>query len=178
MVSWSSIFPKQEGASASYNWLLRLATFSSALGGVVILSVATIVTVSITMRNIGLRGISGDFELVEMSCVFAAGLFLPLCQLNKGHVMVDLFTAWMPRRILESMDKFWTLIFAIGWFCLFYYMFHGMNEIREYGDRSMLLKLPLWWAFVPSILGTGLSGLIALAQVFLWHDNATTTDRN
>lgn len=178
MSSWSSIFPTQEGASAGYNRLLRLATLAGALGGVVILSVATIVTASIVMRNMGLRGISGDFELVEMSCVFAAGLFLPLCQLKKGHVMVDLFTAWMPVRILRSIDRFWTLVFAIAWFCLFFYMFHGMAEIKGYGDRSMLLQIPMWWAFLPSIVGTGLSGLIALAQVFLWHDNATATNRN
>ncbi|MFK7890073.1 MAG: TRAP transporter small permease [Granulosicoccus sp.] len=172
MSGWSSIFPKVEGAGASYNWLLRLATCSGALGGVVILSVATIVTVSIVMRNTGLRGISGDFELVEMSCVFAAGLFLPLCQLKKGHVMVDLFTSWLPQPLIRSMDRFWTLLFAVAWLCLFFYMFTGMQEIREYGDRSMLLKVPMWWAFLPSILGVGLSGLIALAQVFLWHDNA------
>jgi TRAP-type C4-dicarboxylate transport system permease small subunit len=153
-------------------WLLRLATLSGAAGGAVILTVALIVTVSVIMRNVGLRGVTGDFELVQMSCVYAAGLFLPLCQLNKGHVMVDLFTTWLPRKILMRIDRFWTLIFAFAWACLFLYMFRGMEEIRAYDDRSMLLKIPMWWAFIPSIVGTGLSSFIALAQTFFWRDDA------
>lgn len=171
MSGWSSLWPAQQGGSSPlHTWLLRLATLSGALGGAVILTVALIVTVSVFMRNVGLRGVTGDFELVQMSCVYAAGLFLPLCQLNKGHVMVDLFTNWLPEKIVVRIDQFWTLVFAIAWACLFYYMFRGMEEIRAYDDRTMLLKIPMWWGFIPSIIGTGLSSFIALAQTFFWRD--------
>lgn len=171
MSGWSSLWPAQQGGySPLHTWLLRLATLSGALGGAVILTVALIVTMSVLMRNIGLRGISGDFELVQMSCVYAAGLFLPLCQLNKGHVMVDLFTNGLPEKMVMRIDQFWTLVFAIAWACLFFYMFRGMEEIRAYDDRSMLLKIPMWWGFIPSIIGAGLSSFIALAQTFFWRD--------
>lgn len=170
MSGWSSLWSAQQGGhSPLQTWLLRLSTLSGALGGAVILTVALIVSVSVIMRNIGLRGISGDFELVQMSCVYAAGLFLPLCQLNKGHVMVDLFTNWLPEKTVVRIDQFWTLIFALAWACLFFYMFRGMEEIRAYDDRSMLLKIPMWWGFIPSIIGTGLSSFIALAQTFFWR---------
>ncbi|WP_394690651.1 TRAP transporter small permease [Hoeflea sp.] len=172
MSSWSSLWPARQGGSSPLHiWLLRLATLSAVLGGAVILTVALIVTVSVIMRNVGLRGITGDFELVQMSCVFAAGLFLPLCQLNKGHVMVDLFTNWLPEKTVARIDQFWTLVFALAWACLFLYMFRGMEEIRAYDDRSMLLKIPMWWGFVPSIIGAGLSSFIALAQTFFWRDD-------
>jgi len=170
MSGWSSIWPKQGGNSPLQIWLLRLATLSGALGGIVILGVAVIVTVSVFMRNMGLGGVRGDFELVQLSCVFAAGLFLPLCQLQKGHVMVDLFTNWLPGGTIALIDRFWTFIFAVAWFCLFVFMFKGMEDIRAYGDKSMLLQVPMWWSFVPAIIGAGLSGLIALIQTFLWHD--------
>lgn len=172
MSGWSSLWPAQQGGhSPLHTWLLRLATLSGAAGGAVILTVALIVTVSVIMRNVGLRGVTGDFELVQMSCVYAAGLFLPLCQLNKGHVMVDLFTNWLPEKIVARIDRFWTFAFALAWACLFLLMFRGMEEIRAYDDRSMLLKIPMWWAFIPAIIGTGLSSLIALAQTFLWRDD-------
>lgn len=172
MSSWSSLWPAQQGGSSPlHTWLLRLATLSGALGGAVILTVALIVTVSVLMRNVGLRGVTGDFELVQMSCVYAAGLFLPLCQLKKGHVMVDLFTNWLPEAVVARIDQFWTLVFAVAWACLFFYMFRGMEEIRAYDDRSMLLKIPMWWGFIPSIIGTGLSSFIALAQTFFWRDD-------
>lgn len=165
----SSLWPEQEGAPLLHTWLLRLSTLSAVLGGIVILSVATVVTVSVVMRNVGLRGVSGDFELVQMSCVFAAGLFLPLCQLNRGHVMVDLFTAWLPAWMVGSIDRFWTFLFALAWFFMTFYTFEGLREIQDYGDRTMLLKIPVWWAFLPAISGMALSGFIALVQSFFWH---------
>lgn len=167
----SSLWPEQGDAPPLHTWLLRLSTVSAALGGVVVLSVATIVTASVVMRNIGLRGVSGDFELVQMSCVFAAGLFLPLCQLNKGHVMVDLFTNWLPRPVIALIDRFWTLVFAVAWCLLSFYTVEGMQEIRDYGDRTMLLQLPVWWSFIPAIAGAGLSGFIALVQAVFWYED-------
>lgn len=174
MSNGSNTWPKQEGSPFLLFSLFRLATFSAFVGGAVILVVASIVTASVVMRNIGLGGVQGDFELVQMSCAVAAGFFLPLCQYKKGHVMVDLFTDWLPKNIVDSIDRFWTFLFALGWFCLFYYTIQGMEEIKEYGDKSMLLKLPMWWAFIPAVIGTGISGLIAFAQVFFWRDDAVS----
>lgn len=98
-MQFRTIWPAhQAGEPAVLVWTDRLARVLAGIGGVVIFTVALTVTASVIMRNMGLRGIRGDFELVEMSCAFAAGLFLPLCQLNRGHVSVDLFTNWLPRR--------------------------------------------------------------------------------
>ncbi len=174
----SSLWPEQGGAPPLHTWLLRLCTLAAALGGMVVLSVATIVTASVLMRNLGLRGISGDFELVQMSCVFAAGLFLPLCQLSKGHVMVDIFTAWLPRSMVAYLDRFWTLVFAAAWGLLCFYTFEGMQEIRDYNDLTMLLRIPVWWSFVPVIIGTGLSAFIAALQAIFWYDEAVLPAEN
>ncbi|MEJ8473283.1 TRAP transporter small permease [Roseibium algae] len=176
MSVWSSLWPEQGGGIAPLQvWFERLSRVSAAAGGAVIFGVALTVAVSVVMRNVGLRGVRGDFELVEMSCAFAAGFFLPLCQLNKGHVMVDLFTGWLPVEANRQIDAFWTLLFAVGWLLLSYFTLHGLFEIKDYGDRTMLLSLPLWWAFVPAVVGTALSGLIAIAQVFLLRGLASTS---
>lgn len=175
MADWSSIWPEQRGGVPPLRvWLDRFARIAAAFGGAVIFGVALVVAVSVVMRNTGLRGVRGDFELVSMSCVFAAGLFLPLCQLTKNHVMVDLFTNWLPRRVTDGLDAFWLLLFAICWALLCYFTVHGMQEIYAYDDRSMLLRLPMWWAYVPAVIGTGVSSLIAFAQIFLLRDIAST----
>ncbi|MFK7871096.1 MAG: TRAP transporter small permease [Roseobacter sp.] len=148
-------------------WMERLARLLAALGGLVIFGVALTVAVSVAMRNLGLQGIRGDFELVEMSCVYAAGLFLPLCQLHRGHVMVDLFTNWLPTPVTAAMDWIWLIFSAFAWAALCYFTLHGLTEIRDYGDRTMLLSVPVWWSFVPAVLGLGASAVIAFAQAFL-----------
>lgn len=166
VVDPSGIWPaRRAGQSGLFVWLERLARVSAAIGGAAIFAVALTVTLSVIMRNIGLRGIRGDFELVELSCVFAAGFFLPLCQLSRNHVMVDLFTNWLPDRIRGGLDRLWLVIFALGWGALCWFTWHGLLDIRGYGDRTMLLRLPLWWAYVPSALGTAASALIAVAQI-------------
>jgi TRAP-type C4-dicarboxylate transport system permease small subunit len=78
--------------------------------------------------------------------------------------MVDLFTNWMPRAVTSVIDGIWQSAFAIGWAILCFYMVHGLIEMRDYGDRSMLMQLPLWWAYVPSVLGAGAASAIAFAQ--------------
>lgn len=167
MSGWSEIWPRREDASSSGRlWMDRIARVLAGFGGAVIFVVAVTVTISVIMRNLGLRGVTGDFEMIEMSCAFAAGLFLPLCQLNRGHVMVDLFTNWLPFRVRAGIDWLWLLLFALVWAAICYFTFEGMNEIRDYGDRTMLLAIPVWWAFIPAVLGSGAASAIAFIQAF------------
>lgn len=42
---------------------------------------------------------------------------------------------------------------------------NGMLEIRGYGDCTTLLRAPVWRGYVPTVLGTGLSALVAVYMV-------------
>lgn len=137
---------------------------SAGIGGLAIFGAAIVVTASVIMRNVGLGGIRGDFELVELVCAACASLFLPLCQLNKGHVMVDLFTSWMPFKAQRRLDGIWTLLFAFVWGLLCWRLSIGLEEIHSYGDRTMLLRAPVWWVYVPAVFGTALSAIVAFAM--------------
>lgn len=136
----------------------------AALGGIAIFAASLLVTYSVVARNLGLGGVRGDFELVELVCATCASLFLPLCQYNRGHVMVDLFTLWLPFRTQQRLDGLWMLVFSLGWGLLCWRLSHGLAEIYDYGDRTMLLRAPVWWVYVPAVLGTGLSAIIAFFQ--------------
>lgn len=154
----------QGGRSPLFRALHTICVACAALGGVAIFGAALTVTVSVVMRILGFSGIRGDFELVELVCVACASLFLPLCQLNRGHVLVDLFTTWMPPRAQRRLDGIWMILFAAGWAALTWRLFHGLTEIHGYGDRTMLLRAPVWWAYVPAVIGTGLSAVVALVM--------------
>ncbi|WP_321364294.1 TRAP transporter small permease [uncultured Celeribacter sp.] len=137
---------------------------SAGLGGAVIFAASLAVTLSVVMRNLGLGGIRGDFELVELACAACASLFLPLCQFNKGHVMVDLFTLWLKPVTQRRFDGVWTMIFAVCWAFLTWRLAMGLLEMHDYGDRTMLLRAPVWWVYLPALLGTGLSSIVAFLQ--------------
>lgn len=144
------------------NGLYRVCVATAGLGGLLLFAAAVMVTASVVMRMLGLGGIRGDFEAVELVCAACASLFLPLCQYNKGHVMVDLFTLWMPARAQRRLDGVWTLLFAAFWAVLCWRLCLGLAEMHDYGDRTMLLRVPVWLVYVPAILGVGLTAVIAL----------------
>lgn len=152
----------QRGATFVHRWLRTICIISAGVGGLTIFLASLVVAYSVGMRTLGLSGVRGDFELVELVCVVSASLFLPLCQLNKGHVMVDLFTLRLPQREQRRLDGIWTLCFAVVWGLLCWRLTIGLGEVHEYGDRTMLLNAFVWWAFVPAVFGTGLSAFVAL----------------
>jgi len=85
----------------------RACIAAAAIAGAVIVGVAVTVTLSVVMRYIGIGGIRGDFEIVEMGCGIAAFLFLPLCQRKGNHVMVDIFSMAFPMQTRKLLDQVW-----------------------------------------------------------------------
>lgn len=156
--------PSEGPRAPLFQILYRISVASAAVGGLVIFGAAFVVTYSICKSLLGFGAVRGEFELVELSCAICASLFLPLCQINKGHVMVDVFTGWLPVRANRSLDAVWTLLFAAGWAFLSWRILHGLWEIQGYGDRTMLLRAPIWWVYVPAVFGTGLCAIVALMQ--------------
>ncbi|OHV80947.1 TRAP transporter small permease [Ensifer sp. LCM 4579] len=155
---------EQGGNSLLFQLLYVSCTALAGLGGLVVLGAAVMVTLSVASATLGLGAIRGEFELVELSCAACASLFLPLCQLVKGHVMVDVFTNWLPGATNRAIDAIWTVIFALAWAFLCWRLFLGMMEVRGYGDRTMLLGAPIWWVYCPAVVGTGLSAVVATLQ--------------
>jgi TRAP-type C4-dicarboxylate transport system permease small subunit len=148
--------------SPLHKTLHAICTALAGLGGVIIFGSALVVTYSVVSSTLGFGAFRGEFELVELACAACASLFLPLCQLKKGHVMVDVFTNWLPMSTNRMIDGVWTFLFALVWALLCWRLFHGMLEVQGYGDRTMLLRAPIWWVYVPAVLGTGLSAVVAV----------------
>ena len=150
-----------ESNSLLYRLLHAVCISSAAIGGLVIFGAAFVVTYSVLSSTLGFGAVRGEFELVELACAASASLFLPLCQLTKGHVMVDVFTSKLPGAINTTVDAVWTLLFALGWAYLAWRLSIGLEEIHGYGDKTMLLRAPVWWVYVPAVFGTGLSAIVA-----------------
>lgn len=136
------------------------------LGGLVLYALAVTVTASVVMRAIGVGGITGDVELVKIACGYAACLFLPLCQFNKGHVTVDLFSNMFSLGFQKFLEIFWEIIFALFWLLLAWRLTLGGMEIYEYEDRTQLLEIPVWIVYAPAVLGTVLSAIVALILAY------------
>ena len=104
-----------------------------------------------------------DFVRLAISC--AALMFLPYCQLERGHVAVDLFVNRMPhlvRRILNVTALI--LMCALSLF-LAYWMILGMIETRGDGAVSRVLGWAEWFFYLPGIVSLLLWAAVSALQV-------------
>lgn len=118
--------------------------------------------VSVLMRMVIGRGVGGDFELVQVLSAVGIALCLPYCQFHKGHVFVDFFTLWAPASLKRLLDAIGALLLALCAFFLAWRIWEGMGELREFGEASMVLNLPIWWGYIPVVLAFVMLGIAAL----------------
>ncbi len=155
--------PRQEPRS------LRTAAEVLALaGGELMVVVATMVTISVLMRWLRGDGISGDFELVQIATALGAFAFLPLCQARRGNVIVDTFTAKLPRRATLLLDALWDLLYAAIIAVLSWRLVLGARDAFASQTTSMVLGIPQGYAIAAcAVMGVFLSVVAAVTAMRL-----------
>ena len=133
-----------------------LAKWTAVAGGVALLGMIAIVILSIIGRAFiwaGLKPIMGDYELVSIGMGFAAFCFIPWAHLERGHALVsiltDLFSARVNAWILVATDL---MMFVAGTF-IAWRLWLGMLDKFRFHETTLLLRLPLGWAYFVCMLG-------------------------
>lgn len=148
--------------------LLDYACRAFALGGGIVLTgIALMSVVSIVGRATTGKPISGDFELVQMGCAISVAMFLPVCQMMRGHVIVDFFTAHAKPRTLALMDGVAGVVLGLASFLIASRLGAGMLELKANGDSTMILGVPTWYAYVPIVPSFFLLGCAALYTAYV-----------
>jgi TRAP-type C4-dicarboxylate transport system permease small subunit len=136
----------------------RVAGGLAIAGGLLMLGVAILVTVSVMRRWQGSQPVPGDFEFVQMATAVAVFAFLPYCQLRRGNISVDTFTSWLPGRANTVIDVFWDLVYAATIALLAWCLFNGATDMYRNGTTTMVLGLVVWPAIAAC---TALAGILA-----------------
>lgn len=149
--------------------LQLLAQLSAALAGVLLIGVATITCASLIGRNtLGLT-LAGDFELTGLVAGAAVALFLPLCQLERSHIIVDFFTAKASERTTGWLDRAGALVFAVLMAALAWRTAQGGISSYRSMSGTMILNAPEWVTYACMVPPMVLSCLIAAAQAAGWE---------
>lgn len=144
--------------------LRRLAQLFALLGVLTALATAAMVVSSITLRALTDRPIQGDVELTQFGIALCIALALPWCQLRGANIMVDFFTQRLRARSLRLLDGAGALLLALMCALLAWRTGVGAASVHEAGETSMILGLPMWWAYASLAPGLALAALIALVQ--------------
>ncbi|MBX9595386.1 MAG: TRAP transporter small permease subunit [Roseomonas sp.] len=143
--------------------IAALARALAFAGGISLLVGAAITTTSVLMRWTTSQPIRGDFEMVPIATGIGVFGFLAYGALMRANILVDTFTTWLPKRVTDVMDGFWTLVWAAITLWLAERMVVGSLDTLSSGTRTIgLLALPYWWAIGIGALCFAATGLVAL----------------
>ena len=135
------------------------------LGGVVLLAIALMSTWSATSGFVFNRPLPGDFELVEMLVAVSVFMFLPYCQVTGANVTADIFTAHARPRTIASLRLLAAAI-ALGFSVLLLWrMYEGLLDYQRYVETTTILRVPIWYAYVPALISLALLALASLISI-------------
>lgn len=133
-----------------------------ALAGGAIFALLTLMSViSIAGRLVG-RPIPGDFELVQLGCAVAISCCLPYCQLRRGHIIVDFFTTRVSERTRGALDAVGALLLALVMALVTWRTGVGALAMKASGESSMIMGVPVWYAYALMTPGFALTALAGL----------------
>lgn len=144
--------------------LIQLAKLCAVLAGVVLTFITLMTCVSLIGRNtLGLT-LAGDFELTGVAAGAAIALFMPWCQLRRGNIIVDFFTAKASDATNTLLDRFGTLLVALMMALMAWRSsIGGLNAYANHAG-SMMLGFPEWIVYAFIVPPLVLTAVIAFAQ--------------
>lgn len=153
--------PPERGFAGFVDWLARVCAYAA---GVVLTGIAVMSAYSIVGRAVTGKPIQGDFELVQVGCAICVGLFLPICQLRGGNIIVDFFTSGVSERGRSVLDAIGALIIAAMMALLTWRTGVGLLSVKANGETSMIMGVPIWWGYAGMLPGLAVTVLAALAS--------------
>jgi TRAP-type C4-dicarboxylate transport system permease small subunit len=119
---------------------------------------------SLIGRNTTGWTIVGDFELTGFAAGAAIALFLPICQLRRGNIIVDFFTMKAGERTRAALDRFGAALLAAATALLAWRSTIGGLDAWRTQSESMMLGFPEWVVYVGIVPPLWLTALIAARQ--------------
>ncbi len=145
--------------------LLETGAKACAVLAGVLLTVITLMTcVSVIGRNTVGWTIVGDFELSGSAAGAAVALFLPWCQVRRGNIIVDFFTAKTSPATQAALDRIGALVLAVVMGLLTWRTTIGGLNAWKSQSGSMMLGFPEWIVYAFMVPPIALTALIALVQ--------------
>lgn len=150
--------------------LEQAARICAVLAGVLLTAITLMTCVSLIGRNTIGWTIVGDFELSGAAAGAAIALFMPWCQLRRGHIIVDFFTARASATTNAWLDRLGALLLAACLGLMAWRSAIGDTNAWASGSGTMMLGFPEWIVYVAMVPPLALAALIGLVQAWRGFD--------
>ena len=142
----------------------NLAKLCAIIAGVLLTGITLMTCASLIGRNTTGDSIVGAFELTGVAAGAAIALFMPLCQLRRGNIIVDFFTANMSAAVNDKLDRFGALLLVLIFGLLAWRTTLGGLNVYSANSETQIMGFPEWIVYAMMVPPFILTGLIALRQ--------------
>ncbi|WP_299566264.1 TRAP transporter small permease [uncultured Sulfitobacter sp.] len=162
-----------------------LAKGTALIGGVVLIGLVILATLSIVGRSVnkmlhtdffdgylagvakalldlGIGPINGNYEVLEAGVAFAIFSFLPVCQFYGAHATVDIFTSALPERLNRWIIAFWEVVLAVTILLIVWRLYGGLERYYGNGETTLFLQFPVWWSYAASFAAGIVACIVAV----------------
>ena len=144
--------------------LASLAKLCAILAGLLLTVITLMTCASLIGRNTMGITITGDFELTGVAAGAAIALFMPFCQLQRGNIIVDFFSAKFSDKTNANLDRLGALLLALVFALLAWRTsLGGLNSWRT-NSETQIIGFPEWVAYASMVPPFVLTMVIALYQ--------------
>ena len=154
--------------------LTALAELCALLAGILLTAITLLTCFSVLGRNTWGSAINGDFELTGVAAGAAIALFLPLCQIKRGNIIVDFFTAKASDQLNARFDRIGAFILGACMLLLAWRSAIGGMAAWANQSGSMMLGFPEWIVYAMMVPPITLSGVIGITQSLVGFEAGET----
>lgn len=144
--------------------LEKLAKFCAILAGVLMTFITLMTCLSLIGRNTTGATLAGDFELTGVVAGAAVALFMPWCQIKRGNIIVDFFTAKVSDQVNGQLDRLGALVMAAVFALLSWRTMVGGINAYDTHSGTMMLGFPEWVVYAAMVPPFILTAVISLHQ--------------
>ena len=134
------------------------------LAGVLLTGIALLTCTSIIGREFFGATVAGDFELSAAAAGAAIALFMPMCHLRGGNILVDAFTTRASLKTNAVLDRVGAFTIALLMALLAWRTTVGALSAWDNHSASMLMGFPDWVVYAAMVPPFVLTACIGLYQ--------------
>ena len=152
-----------------------LAKLCAILAGVLLTGITLLTCGNLITRNTTGDSMAGAFELTAMASGAAIALFMPLCQLRQGNIIVDFFTEKFSDAFNAKLDKLGSFILASVFILLAWRTALGGLNVYDSHSETQIMGFPEWVVYASMVPPFVLTALIGLYQTAFGFERASGT---
>ena len=148
------------------SWLNHAVRLSSSIATLALVVMMLISVADVAMATFFKHPITGTYDIVETTLVFAVFLGIPATFQNNGNIVVDVIDYFVSPATIKRLKMLAAITSFVFLVLLVWNMLPQAQDAYRFGDRKPELHLPFYVLWIPMLVGTSLAALAVVDAAF------------